>query len=217
MDHPPVPTFHARRGRLTALTRTRLADLGPRYAVPPGVLEGTTAEGARVVLDIGCGYGAATVAFATADPQAMVVGVDVYPPGVARLLSSAAEVGTQHLYVHQGDAVALLRERVAPGRVAAVHLFFPDPWPKTRHRRRRFVGAVTLDLLHTALAPRGYVLIATDQPAYAAHVVAEVRSHGGFEAVEASRPTWRPIAGFEAVALRAGRPVLDLRLDRVSG
>ncbi|MEI2732825.1 MAG: methyltransferase domain-containing protein [Dermatophilaceae bacterium] len=216
MDHPPVPTFHARRGRLSAQARARLADLGPRYAVPAGLLESTCDE-ARVVLDVGCGYGAATLAYAAADPMATVVGVDVYPPGLARLLGDAADTGTDHVYVHLGDAVTLLRERVAPGRLTAVHLFFPDPWPKARHRRRRFVGAGTLDLLHAALSPRGHVLLATDHPAYAAHVEAQVRAHGGFVMGEVPRPGWRPVAGFELVARRAARPVLDLRLDRVAG
>lgn len=211
-----MPTFHARAGRLSALTRSRLQDLQARYAVPPGLLAGPVADGHGVVVDIGCGHGAATLAFAAASPHLRVVGVDVYPPGIARLLAAIDAQGLANVHVHRGDVVPLLDGQVAPGRLAAVHLFFPDPWPKARHRKRRFVSERTLRLLHRALRAQGHVLLATDRPDYLDHVRAQVRAHAGFLLHEVARPPWRPVAGFEAAALAAGRAVTDLRLDRVS-
>lgn len=215
MQQAPVRTFHARAGRLSALTRSRLQDLQARYAVPPGLLAGPVDDGHGVVLDVGCGHGASTLAFAAAYPHRRVVGVDVYPLGIARLLAAVESAGLTNVYVHRGDAVPLLGE-VAPGRVSAVHLFFPDPWPKARHRKRRFVSEGTLRLLYRALRPQGQVLLATDRLDYADHVRAQVHAHGGFRVHEVARPPWRPVAGFEAAALAAGRAVTDLRLDRVS-
>lgn len=211
-----VRTYAARRGRLSTLTRDRLARLGPQRALPPGPLEPVQAFGrvAPLVVDVGCGHGAAAIAYASAHPAHDVLAVDVHTPGVARLLAAADEAGVPNLRVEIGDAVALLSERVQPGQVAAVHLFFPDPWPKLKHEKRRFVSAATLSLLQSRLAPSGHVLVATDQQAYVEHMRSVVAAHGAFFVREAPRPGWRPLNGFERKALAAGRPVVDLRLDR---
>jgi tRNA (guanine-N7-)-methyltransferase len=140
--------------------------------------------------------------------------VDVHVPGVARLLAAAEAAGVPNLRVEIDDAVELLTGRVTSAGLTAVHLFFPDPWPKRGHAKRRFVQASTLDLLASRLTADGHVLVATDQPAYAEHVRAEVAAHGAFVVREVSRPTWRPVDGFERKALAAGRTVTDLRLDR---
>ncbi len=168
-----------------------------------------------VVADIGCGHGAAALGYATAYPRRHVVAVDVYPPGLARMLAAAEQSGTANLSAVFADAVELLRWEVGAGVLAAVHLFFPDPWPKTRHRHRRFVSGATLDLLASRLRQDGHVLVATDQDAYAAHVLREVRAHGAFTAYQVPRPVWRPVSGYEAKALDAGRAITDLRLDLV--
>ena len=211
-----VRTFHARHGRRSALTEDRLARLLPRYAVPAGLLERVPpwGEPETVVLDVGCGHGAAALAYATAYPCRQVVAVDVHRAGVARMLAGAEETGITNLSAHVGDAVELLRDRVGQGTLAAVHLFFPDPWPKSRHRRRRFVSAARLDLLASRLAPDGHVLVATDDEDYAAYVMRQVRVHGAFTAYRVRRPSWRPVAGYEAKGLRAGREITELRLDR---
>lgn len=211
-----VRTFHARHGRRSALTEDRLARLLPRYAVPAGLLERAPRWRPQeaVVLDVGCGHGAAALAYATAYPGHQVVAVDVHPPGVARMLAAAEQAGIGNLSAHLGDAVELLRERVGRGTLAAVHLFFPDPWPKTRHRGRRFVSGPRLDLLASRLAPDGHVLLATDDESYAAYSVREVRAHGAFTAQRVPRPQWRPVSGYEAKGRQAGRRITELRLDR---
>lgn len=211
-------SYGARRGRLSPLTRERLAQLGPSRSVPPGPLDAVAAFGRRapLVLEVGCGHGAAAIGYAAAHPGDDVLALDVYQPGIARMLAHAEAAGVRNLRAEIGDAVAFLDERVAPGQLAAVHLFFPDPWPKAKHAKRRFVGPGTLDLLASRLAASGHVLVATDQPAYAAYVMTQVRAHGAFTASETQRPPWRPVDGFEAKALTAGRSITDLRLERAS-
>jgi tRNA (guanine-N7-)-methyltransferase len=215
VTQPPVRTFHARHGRHSALAAARLAGLGPRYAVPPGFFVPEGASGRRpVVVEIGCGYGDAALAYALAHPEHDLVAVDVHPPGLARLLAAVHEAGLTNLHVQLADAVEMLSDWVPAGAVDAVHLFFPDPWPKNRHRRRRFVSRHTLDLLASRLTEAGHILLATDWDDYAGHVQAQVRQQGAFVARGVARPSWRPVAGYEAKALAAGREVTDLRLDR---
>ena len=215
LDHAPREGVRTStpRWRNTPLTHARLASLLPRRALPDGPLEPEVAFGRRapVVLEIGSGHGAAAIAFADAHPEVDVIAVEVHVPGVARMLAAAEEAGVDNLWVHPGDAVPLLTERVRPGSLDAVHLFFPDPWPKKRHAKRRFLQQHTLDLLASRLAPGGVLLVATDHAGYAAHARAQLAHHGRWEVVEGERPAWRPDDGFEAKGLRAGRAVTELR------
>ena len=210
-----VRTYAGRSGRLSALTQERLDRYLPSRALPPGPLVPVEAFGreAPIVLDVGCGHGAAAIAYASTHPSHDVVAVDVHVPGMARLLAAAEAAGVTNMRVEIGDAVALLSGRVRPGQLTAVHLFFPDPWLKLKHAKRRFVRAPTLDLLASRLATDGHVLVATDESAYAEHVRRQVLAHGGFRVVDVPRPAWRPIDGFERKGLVAGRRILDLRLD----
>ncbi len=211
-----VRTYSGRRGRLSPLTLDRLDRFGSSRFLPAGPVDAAAAFGrvAPLVLEVGSGHGAAAIAYAREHPEHDVLAVDVHTPGIARMLAAAADAGVPNLRVVTGDAVELLTTRVAPGQVAAVHLFFPDPWPKNRHAKRRFVGATTLTLLASRLAPDGYVLIATDQAAYAAHVRSEVAAHGSFVVRDGERPWWRPTDGFERKGVVAGRSIVELRLER---
>lgn len=208
-----VRSYGARRGRLSALTRQRVEDLFPRHHVPEGPVDPATAFGrvAPVVLEIGCGHGAAAIAYARANPGHDLLAVDVFTPALARMLAAADREGLTNLWLHRGDAVALLRERIAPASLTAVHLFFPDPWPKARHAKRRFVAAYTLDLLASRLVPGGHLLVATDHGGYAAHARAVLEAHPRFVVTEGERPPWRPTDGFEAKGLAAGRAVTEFR------
>jgi tRNA (guanine-N7-)-methyltransferase len=212
-----VRTYSARRGRLSALTQERMSELAPRHAIPDGPLDPGAAFGrtAPLVLEIGCGHGAAALAYAQANPGHDLLAVDVFTPALARMMARADQLGVTNLWVHQGDAVALLADRIAPRTLTAVHLFFPDPWPKARHGKRRFIAAYTLDLVATRLQPGGHLLVATDHDAYAAHARAELAADHRFAVTEGQRPPWRPQDGFEAKGLAAGRRVTEFRAQVV--
>jgi tRNA (guanine-N7-)-methyltransferase len=208
-----VRTYSARRGRLSALTLDRLSRHGPTRFVTEGPLDPAVAFGrvAPLVLEVGCGHGAAAIAYARAHPGHDVLAVDVHTPGVARMLAAADTAGVPNLKVVIGDAVTVLSDWLPPDRLAAVHLFFPDPWPKRSHVKRRLVSTETLSLLESRLVAGGFVLLASDQRAYVEHVRAVVGEHGGFVVREVARPSWRPVDGFERKALAAGRAVTDLQ------
>jgi tRNA (guanine-N7-)-methyltransferase len=209
-----VRTF-VRRGRLSQLTTERLEQLGPARALPPGPFdqEATFGRVAPLVLEIGCGHGHAAIAYAAHFPSHDVVAMDVHTPGLARMLAHADAAGVPNLRIEQGDAVVFLEERVADDTFDAIHLFFPDPWRKKKHTKRRFVSPTSLDLLARVVKPRGHVLIATDQDFYAEHVLAEVAAHPRWTAARVDRPDWRPREGFEAKGIAAGRTINELRLD----
>ena len=215
METHRVRSYNARRGRLSPLTLERLRRLGPRHSLPEGMLRPAEAFGraAPVVLEIGCGHGAAALAYAEAHPGHDLVAVDVHTPGPARMLAEAERRGLGNLRIHHGDAVAFLENRIAPGSLAAVHLFFPDPWPKARHRKRRFIRPHLLDVIAERLAPGGHLLVATDHEVYAGHARAQLRVHRRFVVTEGERPAWRPTDGFEAKGLAAGRAVAELRAE----
>jgi tRNA (guanine-N7-)-methyltransferase len=212
-----VRTYGARRGRLSPLNQQRMSVLAPRHAIPDGPLvpREAFARDAPLVLEVGCGHGAAAIAYAALQPGHDVLAVDVFTPALARMLAAAEREGLTNLWVHQGDAVALLAERLAPSSLAAVHLFFPDPWPKARHAKRRFVARPSLDLVASRLQPGGCLLVATDHDGYAAHARAELTAHGRFVVTEGERPPWRPVDGFEAKGLAAGRSVTEFRATLV--
>jgi tRNA (guanine-N7-)-methyltransferase len=207
-----VRTF-APRWRSSPLTQQRMATLLPPRALPPGPVEPRRAFGrdAPVVLEVGSGYGAAALAYASEHPGVDVVAVEVHVPGVARMLAAAEAAGPTNLWVHAGDALPFLAERVPRRSLEAVHLFFPDPWPKRRHAKRRFVQQHTLGLLADRLVSGGVLLMATDHPVFAGHVREQLAAHGGWRVVEGQRPAWRPTDGFEDKASRAGRDVMEFR------
>ena len=211
-----VRSYAARRGRRSALTLERIERFLPERRIPDGPLDPLATFGrvAPLVLEIGCGHGAAAVAYCRTHPDHDLVAVDVHTPGIARMLAAADAAGVANLRVAMGDAVFVLRDRVPEGSLHAVHLFFPDPWPKKGHAKRRFVSALTLDLIASRLADDGALLVATDQEHYAEHTLAALAEHGGWTVVVGERPSWRPTDGFEAKGLRAGRAIHEIRATR---
>ncbi|MCA1783197.1 MAG: tRNA (guanosine(46)-N7)-methyltransferase TrmB [Dermatophilaceae bacterium] len=211
-----IRSYTARRGRRTALTQEQVARFLPERGIPDGPLDQLAAFGrvAPLVLEIGCGHGAAAVAYCRAFPDHDLLAVDVHTPGIARMMAAADRQGVPNLRVAMGDAVFLLRDRLAPGSLHAVHLFFPDPWPKQAHVKRRFVSPLTLDLIASRLAPGGALLVATDKEHYFAHALEALQAHGGWDVVVGERPDWRPTHGFEGKGIAAGRQIHEIRATR---
>lgn len=206
--HPSRIRTYTPRYRLSPLTRERMATLLPDAEITDLPLDREAAFGrlAPLVLEIGSGHGAAAIGYAAAHPEHDVLAAEVHLPGVVRMLAAARAAGVGNLRVWAGDALALLDRGLEPGSVAAIHLLFPDPWPKAKHAKRRFVQKRNLTLLHTLLQPGGRLLIATDHPVYRTWVRAQLAEFPGFDAADVARPEWKDPDGFEGKALAAGRP-----------
>jgi tRNA (guanine-N7-)-methyltransferase len=168
---------------------------------------------APCVLEIGFGMGDATAQIAQSLPGTNFLGVEVHPPGVGALLKHIGEKGLTHVRIVQHDAVEVLQHMVAPQSLAGVHIFFPDPWHKKRHHKRRLIQPDFVAQLVTHLAPGGYVHCATDWEPYAQQMLevltaepALTNTAEGF----AQRPAYRPLTKFEQRGLKLGHGVWDL-------
>lgn len=217
---PWIRTFHPRRGRIGPRNAEALDRLWPRFGVPvpdrpAGVrdLGGLFGRRAPVVLEIGFGMGEATAAIAAADPGRDFLVVEVHTPGVANLLGLIERRGLTNVRVAHGDAVDLVTHLVPAGSLDAVHVYFPDPWPKARHHKRRLIQPEHVALLRSRLAPGGTLRCATDWADYAGVMLATLdgdpgltNAYGGF----APDPGPRPPTRFERRGLDAGREIYDL-------
>jgi tRNA (guanine-N7-)-methyltransferase len=169
---------------------------------------------APLVLEIGSGMGETTAALAAAEPDVDHLAVEVFEPGIAALLMRAEEAGLTNLVVLRGDAVALLTTRVPEASLAGIRIFFPDPWPKRRHHKRRLVQPAFLALVATRLRPGGTLHMATDWADYADQMRAVADAEPLLVGGETPRPPWRPVTKFEARARTEGRDVHDFVYGR---
>ncbi|MEV4638826.1 tRNA (guanosine(46)-N7)-methyltransferase TrmB [Actinoplanes sp. NPDC049548] len=214
-----IRTFHPRRGRMSNRHADAFAELWPRLGLTvvdgdrtPLDLRELFGRDAPRVLEIGFGMGDATATMAAADPGRDYLGVEVHTPGIGNLLALVAEHGLTNVRVAHGDAMELVR-RLPAGSLDAVHSFFPDPWPKARHHKRRLVQPAHVALLRERLRPGGTLHCATDWAHYAEAMAETLRADPGLEDVYggyAPRPQHRPVTKFEQRGVRAGREIFDL-------
>jgi tRNA (guanine-N7-)-methyltransferase len=208
-----VRTYNARRGRLRPGRLDVLSRLLASH--DPGEL----VFDRPVVLEIGSGMGEATVAMAAVDPERMYVAAEVHTAGVANLLSLVEKAALPNVRVVRGDALELLRTRVAPASLDAIHAFFPDPWPKAGHHKRRLVQPSHVDLMVSRLRVGGLLHCATDDPRYGDAMLATLDAASGLRNIAgagfAPRPDHRPVTKFEQRALLAGRSSVDLIFERI--
>jgi tRNA (guanine-N7-)-methyltransferase len=162
---------------------------------------------APLILEIGSGMGESTAALAAAEPDVDHLAVEVFEPGIAALLMRATEL--TNLVVLRGDAVTLLSEKVPEASLAGIRIFFPDPWPKRRHHKRRLVQPAFAALAATRLRPGGTLHMATDWADYAEQIRAVADAEPRLVGGEVPRPPWRPVTKFEARARAEGRDVHD--------
>ena len=165
------------------------------------------------VLEIGFGMGDATAQVAAAMPGTDFIGIEVHAPGVGALLKRIGELKLANVRIVQHDAVEVLRQMVEPASLAGVHVWFPDPWHKKKHHKRRLIQPAFVALLSSRLAPGGYLHCATDWQPYAEQMLEVLSSADGLAnaaAGYAPRPDWRPLTKFEARGLKLGHGVWDL-------
>ena len=216
-----VRSYRLRRGRMGATTTEALDRLGA-LIVPvdgrPLDVPALFGRDAPLVVEVGSGMGEATAAMAAADPDRDVLAVDVHVQGLGRLLRRVEEDGLANVRLAEGDAVVLLRDMLAPGSLDEVRVYFPDPWPKARHVKRRLVQREFADLVAARLRPGGRLHVATDWPPYAEQVGSLLRAHPSYELLhEGERPAHRPVTRFEQRGLDAGRPSYDVVVSRRAG
>jgi len=211
-----IRSYVLRQGRTTPSQQRALDELMPRYGVPYAEnaldLANLFGRAAPVVLEIGSGMGETTARIAAANPGTDYLAVEVHGPGVGSLLKKIAELGLRNLRIARHDAVAVLERMVPDASLAGIHLFFPDPWPKKRHHKRRIVQPAFAALAARKLAPGGYFHAATDWPEYADHMDAVLSAEPML--AKAGQAKQRPVTKFERRGLGLGHPVRDLLFVR---
>ncbi len=223
--HRAIRSYVLRAGRMGSGQQRALQTLGPRFVLP---FQATVCDFDQVfgrqaprVLEIGFGMGDATAQVAAAAPDTDFVAIEVHEPGVGALLKRIDEQQLGNLRLLQHDAVAVLQQMVAPASLAGTHIWFPDPWHKKRHHKRRLVQPAFVSLLASRLVPGGYLHCATDWQPYAEQMLqvlsaeaalTNTAADGGY----APPPAWRPQTKFERRGLKLGHGVWDLLFRRRS-
>ncbi|RTR34607.1 tRNA (guanosine(46)-N7)-methyltransferase TrmB [Shewanella atlantica] len=219
-----VRSFVLREGRLTkgqaAAMEQHWPAMGLDYSPEPLDLKEVFGRDADTVLEIGFGMGASLVEMAKASPELNFIGIEVHKPGVGACLSVAGEAGVTNLRVFHHDAIEVLENSIVPGSLARVQLFFPDPWHKKRHHKRRIVQPEFAQLIRSTLKTGGVFHLATDWENYSEHMLEVMGAAEGYknqsptgDVVE--RPDHRPLTKFEARGHRLGHGVWDIMFERI--
>lgn len=212
-----IRSFVTRAGRLSTAQARALEELGPKYLIEyakaPLDIEAAFGRKAPVILEIGFGMGNTTVHIAKQMPEKDFIGVEVHTPGVGSLLKQIGEEGITNLRAIQHDAVEVLDHMIADGSLAGVHVFFPDPWHKARHNKRRLIQGPFVKKLCDKLAPGGYIHLATDWEDYAVQMLEVLSAEPALQNTAegyAPQPAYRPLTKFENRGLKLGHGVWDL-------
>jgi tRNA (guanine-N7-)-methyltransferase len=218
----PIRSFVRREGRITSAQEDALQHLWPRYGIE---LAGAPLDAAAIfgrqaplAVEIGFGNGDHLLASAQARPHTDFLGIEVHRPGVGRVLQQAERLGLSNLRVLCADAVEVLRDSLPQGGVDEVVIFFPDPWPKTRHHKRRLIQPAFAALLARVLRAGGRLRLATDWADYARQMLEVMSAEPRFvNAADGAiaRPADRPLTRFESRGLRLGHEVADFEFVRV--
>ena len=214
----PIRSFVVRAGRMGPGQARALATLAPRYVMPfrkaPIDFAALFGRIAPVVVEIGFGMGQATAEIAAARRDIDFIGIEVHPPGVGALLQRIDEAALANVRIVQHDAVEVLESMIAPASLAGAHVFFPDPWPKKRHHKRRLLQPPFVRLLASRIAIGGTLHCATDWEPYAEQMLAVLAAEPSLVNTagvgNAERPTARPLTKFEQRGLDRGHGVRDL-------
>ena len=221
-QHGHIRSFVLRQGRVSNAQQRYYEEGMPRWGIPykPELLDSNAVfnDAAPVILEIGCGMGETTARIAAAQPKRNFIGIEVHTPGVGSLLKEIATRELDNLRVIQHDAVEVIDRMLPEGSLNGVHIFFPDPWHKTKHHKRRLIQPPLVAQLAARLKPGGYLHCATDWQPYAEQMLqvlsAEPRLRNTADGY-APRPDYRPPTKFEQRGLRLGHGVWDLVFVRV--
>lgn len=220
-----IRSFVRRQGRLTKSQQHALdvlwPEMGMDYQMQHLDFDAVFCRAAPVTMEIGFGMGASLVTMAETHPEQNFLGIEVYLPGVGACLASAQEAGVSNLRVMYHDAFEVLQNMIADCSLALVQLFFPDPWRKSRHNKRRIVQLLFMDLVGRKLSTGGICHIATDWQPYAEHMLAVMSAITSFRNLSPSgnyvpRPVSRPLTKFEQRGQRLGHGVWDLMFEKRS-
>lgn len=220
-----IRSFVLRQGRVSNAQQryyeTMMAQIGIPYVPAPHDLDVVFGRSAPKILEIGFGMGETSAAIAAANPQNDYLEIEVHTPGVGSLCKLVAENTLPNVRIVQHDAVEVLRDMILPGTLSGAHIFFPDPWPKARHHKRRLIQPPLVALLASRLAPGGYLHCATDWENYAEQMLEVLSAEpslenaaGGTADGFAERPAYRPLTKFEQRGLRLGHGVWDVIFRR---
>ncbi len=207
----PIRSYVLRQGRTTPAQRRALESLFPKYGIP--FSDQKLSSPRKLVLEIGSGMGETTVEIAKAHPEVDFVAAEVHGPGVGSLLNAIEREQLANLRIIRHDALDVLEHMIADGTLAAIHLFFPDPWPKKRHHKRRMVQPGFAALAARKLQDGGILHAATDWPDYAEHMQ-EVFSKEPLLEPAAAGFASRPVTKFESRGRRLGHPIRELLFRR---
>jgi len=223
VEHPRhIRSYVLRQGRMSVAQTRAYESLLGRYALPystePIDLDAAFGRSAPKTLEIGFGMGETTASIAYAHPDIDYLGIEVHSPGVGSLLKQIDELDLSNVRIVQHDAVDVVQHMLAPGSLDGIHVFFPDPWPKKRHHKRRLIQPPFVSLLASRLTIGGYIHLATDWHEYAEQMLEVLRDErllantaDGY----APRPKYRPLTKFEQRGLRLGHGVWDVVFRRV--
>jgi tRNA (guanine-N7-)-methyltransferase len=226
--HPRVTSFRARRSALSGGQRATWDRLWPELGMHARDVDGPSprldteawfGRSAPVVLEIGCGAGASTLAMAQAEPHLDVVAVEVYRRGLAQLLSGIDREGVRNIRLVRGDGVDVLEHMFGPDSLTGVRVFFPDPWPKARHHKRRLLQPSTVALIADRLVAGGVLHAATDHAGYAEHIAEVGDAEPRLRRITADTnglalSVERPVTKYENKAQDAGSAVAELLWEK---
>lgn len=222
IEHPRhIRSYVLRQGRMSVAQTRAYETLFARYALPysaePIDLDAAFGRPAPKTLEIGFGMGETTAAIAHAHPDTDYLGIEVHSPGVGSLLKQIDDLALRNVRIVQHDAVEVVQHMLAPGSLDAIHVFFPDPWPKKRHHKRRLIQPPFASLLASRLKTGGYIHLATDWHEYAEQMLEVLRGEPLLTNTAegyAPRPEYRPLTKFEQRGLRLGHGVWDVVFRR---